>query len=356
MTTAAEASRGGSQMQAALDSGLEQLSNDEIVSFGQYTRVALSPDSSVFWVANGQTLTAKGSLHIAMDRHQDEDQTLGATQAIFTSEVLVSEFATMAPNTMWIGTWVLADVTLQIAFAARGRFYKQADLYHYSGYCVFPAMQSQIIADASDLPTGPIVSNSLPIWLSQTTFGTTTVPVYPSFLVPDNIVPPYVVAHVEPAGTEALGSFPVYDWSQAVIQPGAGSIRLTTATGSLFIMSESGNPLMIEGVSPFYNLPAEQLCRDEVDLILYGFTASLAAQYYANLISYSNTGPDQVPTFGFANSPVVRDEKRTQTEIAALAMKKSLHISANYYQSSANAIAYRLLLQAGITTSIGSLP
>ena len=349
MPTAAEAAGGGDQMQAALDAGLDQLSANEVVSFAQYTRVALSPDSSVFWVANGTTLSAKGSLHVATDRQQNEDETLGATQAIFTSEQLVTALLSVSPTTMWIGSWSLPEGPLQVAFSSRGRFYQQADLYHYSGYCVFPAMQSQIVSSMGSLPTGPIVSNSLPIWLSQTTFGTTTVPVYPSFLVPENITPPYVVAHVEPSDTIALASFPTYDWSSAVIQPNAGNVQITTEAGTP-ILTEGGNFLLIAGTSPLYNLPAEQLCRDEVTLTLYGFTASLAAQYLANLISYSNTGVDQLPTFGFANSPVVRDEKRKQSEIASIAQKKTLRISANYYQSTANAIAYRLILEAGAPT------
>ena len=62
----------------------------------------------------------------------------------------------------------------------------------------------------------------------------------------------------------------------------------------------------------------------------------------ASLIDYSvNTD-----TFGFCNSPVIVDDKRTQVEISALAMKKHFTISASYYQSTADAIARRLILAA----------
>lgn len=320
MPTAAElASASNSQLQIALDSSLQALSKDETVTFTQYTRVALSPDSSVFWVATSTTVIAEGSLHIAVDRQQNEDETLGQTTAIFTSEELVTELTAIAPSTMWIGAWKTGGTTLQVAFSSHGRFYQQAKLWHYVGHTVYPAMQSQIIAAEGDLPTGPIVSNSLPIWLSLTTTPAFTVPVYPSFLVPDNIVPPYVVAHVEPGRTEAMASFPVFVYTTTPVPPGN--------TG-------------------FLQFDYTQLCRDEVRLTLYGFTNAMALQYYAMLIDYSNVGPGDEPTFGFANSPSIQDEKRTQNEITALAQKKTLTIQANYFQSTANAIAYRLILSA----------
>ena len=322
MPTASEAAGGGAQLQAVLDAGLNELSKNETVTFSQYTRVALAPDASVFWVKTSTTLTALGSLHVATDRRQELDEVIGATTAIFSSEQLVSEFVAIAPGTMWIGSWTLGATELLVAFSSRGRFYEEAQIFHYAGMCVYPAMQSQLVANSGDLPTGPIVSNSLPIWLSQTAFA----PCYPSFLAPENIVPPYIVAHVEPSGTEAPGGFPMLTW------PG------TTEPDS--------------GASPLHDLPSTQLCRDEVDLILYGFTNATAIQYRQSLIDYSWTD-----AFGFANNPVIRDEKRTQAEIATIAQKKSIHISAWYLQWTADAIARRLILEAsvGSWTEVGGV-
>jgi hypothetical protein len=317
MPTASEAAGGGAQLQAVLDSGLNELSKNETVTFSQYTRVALSPDSSVFWVKTATSLTALGSLHVATDRRQELDEVIGATTAIFSSEQLVSEFVAIAPGTMWIGEWILGTTTLLVAFSSRGRFYEEAQIFHYSGMCVYPAMQSQLVATEDDLPTGPIVSNSLPIWLAQNTFA----PVYPSFLVPDNLVPPYIVAHVEPEGTVAIGGFPLYTW------PGT-------------IEADSG-------ASPLHDLPSTQLMRDEVDLTLYGFTNAMAIQYLNALIDYSWTD-----AFGWANVPAIRDEKRIQTEIAAIAQKKTIHVSANYLQWTADAIARRLILSAAVSSWI----
>jgi hypothetical protein len=72
----------------------------------------------------------------------------------------------------------------------------------------------------------------------------------------------------------------------------------------------------------------------------------MAIQYLAMLIDYSvNTD-----NFGFGNSPAIRDDKRPQVEIAALAMKKTINIIAWYYQSTADAVARRLILGAGFST------
>jgi len=324
MPTASEVAGNQSELKAALDAGIEQISEQTRVEFTLYTKMVLSEDGSVFWVASPrQTMVASGSLHYATDRQQNIDETVAINHVLLTSEEAITELNAIAPDTMWVGAWPLQpNHNLLIAFSKRGNFYDPAQVWHYSGVAVLPAMQSQLIARPEDIPAGPIVSNSLPIWLLQGVFGEFQVPVYASFALPDNIVPPYVVAHVEPAGTLTFGNMPFYVWP--------------------------GTPAPTPPVygSPFYDVAATMLCRDEVDLILYGFTNSMAWQFLSNLITYSMVGPGEAPTFGFANSPAIQDEKRIQAEIAALAQKKSIHVSANYYQGAANAAAYRLILKA----------
>ena len=139
-------------------------------------------------------------------------------------------------------------------------------------------------------------------------------PVYPSFLVPENIAPPYVVAHIEPGSSATLGMAPLYGW------PGV------TAGANL------------------YDLPSSQLLQDRVELTLYGFNNQSAIQYLSMLMDYSINTDD----FGFANSPVIQDGKRKQTEIGALAMQKKITILANYYQTTADAVARRLILSAAL--------
>lgn len=320
MSAIQEATQAPPQMAAALDSGLKTLSGNQSITFQRYTKVTLSQDGSVFWVATGMQCDFAGSLHYITDRHQDEDETLAANRFIFTAEEEITQLNSVSPTSMWIGTWIVDGTSIQIAFADRGSFYQQADLWHYSGYAVYPAMASQVQNSQSDLPVGPVVSNSLPIWLTQNSYQGITVPVYSSYLVPDNIVPPYVVAHVEPDSTEVLGAFP--------IQNGAGT--------------EIPN----SGSAPLYQYMTDQLCMDDVRLTLYGFTNAQARAYLQSIIDSSWSD-----VFGFCTSPVIKDDKRTQAEIAAVAMKKRIEFRASYYQSSADAIVRRFIVSASVTTT-----
>ena len=91
----------------------------------------------------------------------------------------MTQFNVVEPQRMWLGSWPIpGSPPLEVAFSQRGNYFEQANIWHYSGFAVFPTLKTQVIASASDLPSGPIVSNSLPIWLSYNAF----VPVYPSFL------------------------------------------------------------------------------------------------------------------------------------------------------------------------------
>lgn len=324
--TAGEALGTQSQLESALDAGLQQVSGEQEVAFRRYSRVALASDGSVFWVATDEAVNAKGSLHYATDRQQSEDETIGANHFLFNSETEVTQFNLVGPSTMWIGTFPISGGSLRVAFAQRGNYFRESNVWHYSGFAIYPALQTQIIDAPEDLPAGPIVSNSLPIFLAQADLA----PVYPSFLVPDNLVPPYIVVHIAPEATETLSAAPL-------IGPWPGSVQPNT------------------GASPEHLLNVSQLCRDTVEITLYGFSNANAWAYLANLYEASESGS---APFGFANSPAITDEKRPQVELAALAQKKKLTILANYDQGAADAVARRLILSAAVSSVsiLGGIP
>jgi hypothetical protein len=320
-----EAASAPSQLATALAAGVDDISSDQTVTFQQYTKYTFSEDGYVFWVATGSAQQFAGSLHVLSERKQEEDQTLAANQFVFTAEQEVSQLNSVAPDSMWVGAWQVDDTVLQVAFSSTGMNYQQAGLWHYRGFAVYPALASQLIDSVADLPVGPIVSNSLPIWLGLPSQSAVyaplgVAPVYASFLVPDNVVPPYVTAHIEPSSTIAQQAFPLFDWSART--------------------NPNGDP------SPLYELPSWQLMRETVRLTFYGFTNQQAIQFFAALMDYSANTDD----FGFGNSPAIVDDKRTQVEIAALAMKKTMVIQASYYQGTADAIARRLILSAGFSS------
>ncbi len=299
-------------LQTALDSGLDNLSRSQSVTFTQYAKQVVSDDGYVFWSATGTDLIVKGSLHYGTERDQSEEHTIGVNSIVFTAQQEVTAFNSIGAGILWIASFVVdGGATIKIAFSSRSSFYEQAGLWHYTGFAVFPEMETQLIASPSDLPTGPIVSNSLPIWLAQNSFA----PVYPSFLVPENIVPPYVVAHIEPGMTKALQAAPIYIWPSTP-------------------------------VSGFNNLPSLQLVSDHVRLTLYGFTNAQALQFLASIIENSLSGNE----WGFVSElPVPRDEKQIQSEIAAIAMRKTLEFDASYCQYTADAIARRMIVSASIS-------
>jgi hypothetical protein len=312
---------GNNGLSQALQTGLQTLSQNQVLTFSQYTKQTITQDGYVFWVANGTTMQVQGSLHYGTERDQSEDQTIGINSIIFTAEAEVTQFNVPSYETLWICDYTGdSGATIQIAFSSRGPFYQQSNLYHYAGFAVYPALSSQLVASASDLPSGPIVSNSLPIFLAAASqlpkipaSQAPTVQLYPSFLVPDNLVPPYGVVHVEPGLTDPLQAFPHYRWSER------------TGTGP-------------------YPLPSTQLMRDRVRITLYGLNNQQALQWLSGLILYSRYTDD----FGFMSSPAIQDEKRVQPEISALAMKKTISFDASYYQGAADAIARQLILSASI--------
>lgn len=264
-------------------------------------------------------MTAIGSLHYATDREQSETSTLGLSDVIFSSESEITQFSAIAPDFMWIGRWDIPNAPpLRVAFSHLGNLFREAEIFHYTGTAITALMLPNIIDNPADIPAGPIVSNSLPIWLSMGQITGQTVPCFASFLVPENLPPPYISVHIEPTMTEALAAAPL-------IGPWPGTIVPNS------------------GASPLHDLAGGQLCRDEVTLTFYGFSNDAAWQYLVAIYEASYNG---TMGFGFANSPAIQDEKHLSRELAAIAQKKTLHISANYLQGTADAIARRLILEA----------
>ncbi len=330
-----------SQLSAALNAGLDSIDRDCTVVFTMYNKTIIPADGWVYWVQTETNETVKGSIHYGIDKQQNEDETIAINRIVFTAEEQIQVFDNISPTTIFIGTYQ----GINFAFSRQGNYYTQANLWHYTGDAIYPAMQSQIIT-TSQLPSiQPIVSNSLPIWLSQSSFA----PVYPSFLVPDNISPPYVVAHVEPESTEALQGFPSYNLFTASYSPAIGFFNI----GNSSIGKSSFTPdvsIPNSGASPLLEFPSNQLSRDLVRLTLYGFNNQQAIQFFVSLQNYSLATDE----FGFMNSPIIRDDKRTQTELGIIAQKKTIMIEASYYQSTAYAIAQRLILSAAVTTTFST--
>jgi hypothetical protein len=345
MASAAEAAaQGRTPMGADLAEGVDTLSLDQAIVFTRYVRLILPLDGYLFWVKTAlftpsalynqarfnrvlfnqapkppvtttpPTFVVKGSLHYATETRQEETETYGANRVVFTSEYEVQDLNAIEPGTLWIGEWE----GQRFAFSSRGSFYRQADLWHYVGYAIYPDMETQIIDDPGDFDAkNVIVSNSLPAWLALNGyvppygFGNPTMPLFPSFLVPANERPPYAAVHVIPESTTAWAAAPTI-------------ARNSTHT---------------------------QLCSDRVKITLWGTRNFNALDFVDCVYQYSN----DAGVIGIMNMPVVRDEKRTQAELTTIAMKKSVEFEVSYLQHRINNVARQIIEQVFVNFIIQPL-
>lgn len=310
-----EGRREAGQIRGVLRDGLENLDLNQEVTFQSYTRVVLPIDGYVFW-APKVPITIKGSLHFSQEIQQNEDELFGQATVLFTSEKHVTQFST-ALDTIYVAT--MGD--FRYAFSQQQGFYKQADLWHYFGHSITPALQSQLLDTPGAIdPTRAVTSNSLALWLSLNSYVNPYFPEYrvkgltlfPSFLTTPNLVPPYGSVQIGENDTTALQSLPLID--------------------------VNGNHT--------------QLVSDKVKIILYGLQHDEAMDFVDFVLQYSlNT-----ENFGIMNMPVIRDGNRVQSELQAKAMQKSIEFEISYYQTRVRNVARKLILAALPTYIIRSVP
>jgi hypothetical protein len=325
MSLADEAAVARGQFASGLALGLETISQNQEITFTRYERLILPIDGFAFWVkadliapnarvgSSGfntfafnqpaqvklpaTTVKVKGSLHYSTENQQSEDEGFAVNRVIFTSEQDIDELNVAGPTVIYIGEFD----GLRFAFSSRS-LYRQADLWHYRGDAVYPALANQLIdkLDGFDAQN-KVISNSLPIWLTLNKFF----PMYPSFLVPDNIVPAWCSVHIGEESTLAIQPVPYLD-----------------NQGSHF-----------------------QLCQDNVRLTFYG-TRNFNILSFMDYVNQFSLDTDQ---FGIMNMPVIRDAKRTQTETTLIAMKKIADFEISYYQEAARDLALQYIKSVFVT-------
>ena len=329
---------GATPMGSDLLQGLRTLALDQQIKFRLYGRVVLPVDQFVFWVRapllkqptfalglvnatqlaeddmENCELTAKCSLHYTTDFRQEETENYAANRIVFTTNEEVQAFNDVAPGTMWIAEFD----GLQFAFSSSSMRYRQANLWHYSGFALYADMQTQIIDRVQDFSGAQVVSNSLPAWLAIQSyrpawaFWGSLPPMFPSFLVPDNEPPPFISVHVVPEGTRGLASAPTID------------PRTSSHT---------------------------QLCSDQVRITLWGTRNFNALDFVDAVNQYSmDTG-----AIGIMNIPVVRDDKRTQAELRIIAQKKVIDVEVSYLQNTMRTIGTKLIRSAMPSLYINSV-
>ena len=322
MASAVEAATAKPQLGAGLAQGVETLSGNEQVTFTLYVKLVLPLDGYVFWVnaalltdsalynasqynkllynnypegVPSRQLVASGSFHFSSDVQMLEDRQTVFNHTTFTSLVEIADFNLINPQFQYIATYQ----GMRFAFNRRENFYKQADLYHYRGDALYSVMTTQVIDTMTGFDTqSVIVSNSLPIWLSLNQFF----PMYPSYLVDQNITPAYAAVDINPSLTTALQDFPLLD--------------------------PDSNPF--------------QLVKDTVKITMYGIRNHEALNFVQYILDYSRN----TDNIGLMNMPVLQDEKMTQSELGIMAQKKTITFEVSYFQTTVNDIARQLIEHA----------
>ena len=301
------ASQQGGQFQANLFAGMQQLSGAREIAFTQYTRYVLPLDGYVFWRAVKQTRLT-GVLHFDAREQQLPDESFTIMRVVFTTTEKIREFEAVNPNILWIGE----AMGTRFTFSEQGMFFQQSGVYHYRGDAVYPALETQLVDLGAEYPTTTlIVSNSLPAWLTLRYYnppwlvaGNPGVTLYPAFLVPDNLRPPYGVIFIPEDRTAPMAGLPVI-----------GQMGQHT-----------------------------QLAYDEVNITLYGLTNIQAAAFLDLVIQYSS----DTDAFGLMGASVIRDAHRPQVEISALAMKKTFRFEVDYLQQAMPNVALKLIKSAPV--------
>jgi hypothetical protein len=302
-------------IRAVLEDGIASISANQVVTFQKYVKKVLPIDGFVFWLA-GETISVAGGFHYASNTDQTEDETIAINSVIFNTTTPIFEFNSIDEQTLYIAHYD----GIRFAFSKRGPFYEQAGVYHYEGNAVYSALATQLVENLYDLATyEPIVSNSLPAWLTIREYNPVWLQnnnpgiyLYPSYLVPFNIPPPYGVVHIEPSQTAAIQAAP----------------KLTI------------------------NSTHYQLAMDRVRITFYGLTNAQVMDFVDTVNQYTV----DTDVLGIMNIPTVRDEKRPQSEIQAIAMKKTIEYDVSYYQQRIRDVARQLIEECIVDYSVSPYP
>lgn len=306
MAKASEVPGNAGQLNGALRAGIENLSLNQKVTFSKYTRTVLPIDGYVFWTPTNQSVTTKGSLHYAVDYTQDLEEAIGFATVTFTSESQILDFTTLNANTLFV-----ANIDgFRYAFTKQGKFYAPANVWHYVGHSVIPALASQLLDPGNNIDLArAVVSNSLPFWLDLNSYVPvypglqTGITLYPSYLAKENLPAPYGIVDIKPG--KAIQSIPL-----------RGPFGAHT-----------------------------QLVKDTVTITLYGLQNNECLDFQDAVNQYSL----DTDNFGLMNDPVMSDAKRPQSDIGAIAMKKIIDYEISYYQERSTALSFQLINSAATT-------
>ena len=316
MTNINEVGPDPNQLAGALADGRAALLEGEF-EFQVYTRVVLPLDGFVFWSPGGapHIEVIKGLLHYAQQVVQNEDETFGQATAHFTTAAALTTFADNPNQRLFVVD--LADGS-RVAFNSQQGRFDPSGQWHYVGHSVTPAFASQLLDHEGTIDVSQsVLTNSVPLWLGLNGYSTSLYDefrndgtpfvvkppiLFPSHIVDSNETPPYGSVFVPENGTIALQAAPHLD----------------------------------------ANRNHHQLMQDTVRITLYGLQRNTAMDFVDVVNQYSvATG-----NFGIMNQSALRDSVRTQSELEARAMKKTIEYEISYDQYRVAEVSRQLIRSA----------
>lgn len=311
------------EKQIALENGLKVLSDNQQVLFTRYVRLVLPADGFIFWVkkslirqSNGainnfmlnsvpindsriitepdDSFYVEGSFHYSTENVQETSRVYGRNIVVFTTTSDIDDFNNIGESELLIGTF--DDV--QFAFSSRGKFYRGAGLFHYTGEAINPIMRSHVIDSLEQVQTIQVVNDSLPIWMLLNKYA----PVYPAYRGLQNARPPFM-------SVEIIDSVPLQQ--------------------APFIDKDNNR---------------DQLCKDTVEITCYGLDNNAVLDYIHYVVREQALIP--FSGFGICNTPISKTVNIPQSELNVTANTKKITFEINYYQSRTIDIARQLILEA----------
>lgn len=273
------------ELEDTLFEGYQKVSGQQQITFTRYVEKILPIDGWRFWVKAEllQNEPAPFSQVIPCSVHQSVNQTQEATKTnaitsiILTTNQEIENLKEIGQTALLIGEYKGS----KFSFNVQSAFYDNANLKHYSGDAVYTENLDNFIDDIDnlDLENG-IVTNSIPLFLTLNDI----VQIYPAFLVPTNLKPPYATIEVKESKGIAAG-----------------------ATYNEFEDSRLAQ-------------------WDRIELNIYG----LRKKQLSDFLKYLETKQLETHAFGLYWLPSIQNQNIPQSEVNVLTNKKVLTFDVNY--------------------------
>jgi len=100
---------------------LRSIALDQVIPFTQYVRYVLPLDGYVFWLKT-MTQDVQGSLHVTVDKRQNEDETIAINRVAFSTAKPVQYFNEISQDKIWVADYGGA----KFAFTRSDNFFQAA--------------------------------------------------------------------------------------------------------------------------------------------------------------------------------------------------------------------------------------